>query len=311
MLDKTQESRRSFLVRGLSVAATTALLDPSTSTLQAAESETQEVQQRPVCIFAKHLQLMPWNELAAFCREIDVDGIEATIRRGGQVEPPDAAEKLPQLCEAMSSTNKQVIIMTTDINSVETPDAETVLRTGALSGVLYYRMAYYKYVLDKPILPQLDAFAKKAKELAALNHDLGITGLYQNHAGATNVGAPLWDMYQMLREIPNTDIGIAYDVRHATVEGNESWPIDLALIRDSIATVYAKDYQSVDGKIENVPLGEGDVSEALFTTLREQPPPGPISLHMEYISHHDPKLVQACADAYRNDRKALKRLLGV
>ena len=201
--------------------------------------------------------------------------------------------------------------MTTDINSVETPDAETVLRTGALCGVTYYRMAYYKYDLAKPILPQLDGFARQAQELAALNHDLGLTGLYQNHAGATNVGGPLWDMQQMLSEIPTSDIGIAYDVRHATVEGNQSWPIDLALIRNSIATVYVKDYKAIDGNIENVPLGEGDVSADLFKSLRKQPPPGPVSLHMEYLSHKDPELVTACADAYRKDRLALKRLLGV
>ena len=311
MLDHFQEPRRSFLARSISAAAAIALCETASLVASSAEPEIDDSQSRPVCIFAKHLQLMPWDNLAAFCREIDVDGIEATIRRGGQVEAAEVAEKLPQLCEAMAAADRRVVIMTTDINSVETPDAEAVLRTGALCGVRYYRMAYYKYDLSNPILPQLDGFARQAKELAAINHDLGMTGLYQNHAGATNVGGPLWDMQQMLREIPTSDIGIAYDVRHATVEGNQSWPIDLALIRDSIATVYVKDYKSIDGKIENVPLGEGDVSPDLFKSLRKQPPPGPVSLHMEYLSHKDPELVAACAEAYRNDRKALKQLLGV
>ncbi len=271
----------------------------------------EDPKSHPVCIFAKHLQLMPWPELAAFCREIEVDGIEATIRRGGQVDPAESVEKLPQLCEAMAQTDRRVIIMTTDINSPRSPHAEAVLRTGAIADISYYRMSYYKYDLDKPILPQLKTFSRDASELAAMNHDLGLTGLYQNHAGANYVGGPLWDLQQMLDEIAPSDIGVAYDVRHATVEGNLSWPIDLAMIRDRIATVYVKDYRAVNGKIENVPLGEGDVTPALFNELKNTRPPGPISLHMEYISHTDASLVGASAEAYRKDRRELKRLLGV
>ena len=283
--------------------------------IQAAEdspnSESQDSNNRPVCIFAKHLQLMPWDELAKFCRDIKVNGIEATIRRRGQVEPEDAPEKLPKLCDAMAKTETRVVIMATNIKSPKSPHAEAVLRTAATLGVNYYRMDYFKYDLTKPILPQLDTFAREAMELAVMNHDLGLTGLYQNHAGATYVGGPLWDLQQVLRDISTKDIAVAYDVRHASVEGNQTWPIDLRMIRDKIGAVYVKDYRAMEGKIKNVPLGEGDVSEDLFAELRKQPPPGPVSMHMEYISHTDPKLAKASAAAYRKDREVMRRLLGI
>ncbi|MCM2373727.1 sugar phosphate isomerase/epimerase family protein [Aporhodopirellula aestuarii] len=306
-----RQTRRSFLTQAAASAAAIGVTGEHLQNQATGQDTERDSDTRPVCIFAKQLQLMPWKEVAAFCRDIEVDGIEATIRRGGQVNPADAIEKLPELCETMSQTDSRVVIMTTDIVSPQSPNATAVLRTGALCGVKYYRMAYYRYDMDKPILPQLEGFAKQAQELAALNHDLGITGLYQNHAGNHYLGAPLWDLHQMLSEIPASDIGIAYDVRHATVEGNLSWPIDLAFIRDRIAAVYVKDYKAVNGKIQNVPLGEGDVSDKLFKTLRQQPPPGPVSLHMEYISHTDPSLLTASVDAYRRDRKVLKELLGV
>ena len=307
-------SRRSFLCRSLAFASAVRCLTSSSeaSALEdAPNSDSDHSGDRPVSIFAKHLQLMPWDELAKFCRDIEVTGIEATVRRDGQVEPGDVTEKLPELCDAMAKTDTRVVLIATNINSPKSPHAESVLRTAATLGVTHYRMEYYRYDLAKPILPQLDAFAREAADLAALNHDLGLTGLYQNHAGAKYMGAPLWDLQQVLCDLANEDMAVAYDVRHATVEGNLAWRLDLNMIRDKIGAVYVKDYQAVSGKIRNVSLGEGDVSEDLFAELRKSPPPGPVSLHMEYISHKDPKLVKASADAYRKDREALRRLLGV
>lgn len=308
--------RRDFLKNAaIGATAATASLSGSAWGQDPATSKPGETESgaagRPVCIFAKHLQLLPVDRLAAFCREIEVDGIEATIRSGGQVEPKDATQGLAKLCDALAKQDRRVVIMTTDINSVESPYALGTLRSAALLGIKHYRMAYYKYDLSQKILPQLEAFARQAKELAEVNHGLGLTGLYQNHAGANYVGAPLWDLAEMLREINTEDMAIAYDVRHATVEGYQSWGIDLVRIGDFIGALYAKDYRTVAGKIENVPLGEGDVNKKLFDTLKKSLPPGPISLHMEYTSHTDPKQTEQAVANYRKDREALRQLLGV
>jgi sugar phosphate isomerase/epimerase len=309
MTKKSTLDRRSFVATSLAATAFSVL--PITGAQAQPEAAEKASDEHPLCLFAKHLQLMPWPELAKFCRELDVDGIEATVRNGGQVQPEHVADKLPELVETLGTTDSRVVIMTTDINGPGSKHSETVLRTAALLGVTHYRMSYYKYDFSKKILPQLEEFAKQASELAAMNHELGIVGLYQNHAGANYVGGPLWDLAQVLESIPVSDIAVAYDVRHATVEGNLSWPIDLAMIRDKIGAVFVKDYRTIDGKTTNVPLGEGDVSLALFKSLRESRPVGPVSLHMEYYSHTDPSLVAASAEAFRKDRQAIRQLLGL
>ncbi|XZE20629.1 sugar phosphate isomerase/epimerase family protein [Pirellulaceae bacterium SH449] len=264
-----------------------------------------------VAIFAKHLQHLDFNQLTDFCHEIEVDGIEATIRKGGQIEPRLVSEELPRLTDTLMNKQKVVVIMTTDINNVGSENAELVLQTGSRLGIRYYRMAYYKYDLERKILPQLDLFAKQARELAELNKSLGLTGLYQNHSGANYVGAPLWDLGVMLREIESAYLSVAYDVRHATVEGFQSWEIDLNMLVDSIGATFVKDCKILDRKVEDVPLGTGDVSQKLFARLKRNPLPGPISLHMEYTDHKDPASLPAAMDAYRRDRATLRELLGV
>jgi len=63
------------------------------------------------------------------------------------------------------------------------------LRTAAKLGIKRYRTDWWSYDLKKPIWPQVEALRPVAKELAALNRAVGITGLYQNHAGYQRVGA--------------------------------------------------------------------------------------------------------------------------
>lgn len=265
----------------------------------------------PLCLFAKHLQWLSHEALAQLLVDLDVAGIEATIRGGGQVEPADVRQGLPRLAETLGRRDRRVVIMTTDINAVDSPHAETTLRTAADLGIRHYRMAYYRYDLDRPILPQLDRFTKIAEELAGLNRALGLVGLYQNHAGERYVGAPLWDLRQMLDAIDSEAITAAYDLRHATVEAGMSWALDWALIRPRVGAIYLKDFHWRDGKVENVPLGTGQVSPRLFSAVRDLGRPVPVSIHMEYIDHRDPDLIDACVAAYRADREAARRLIGL
>ena len=68
-------------------------------------------------------------------------------------------------------------------------------------------MEYYRYDFAQPILPQLTRHAKAASELAVLCKSLGITGLYQNHAGKNMVGAALWDLQDVLLDLDPSALG--------------------------------------------------------------------------------------------------------
>ena len=142
-----------------------------------------------------------------------------------------------------------------------------------------------------------------------MNHELGIQAVYQNHASGKILGAALWDLKHVLEGIAVDRIGVAYDIRHATVEGGTSWPTTFRMIRDHIDTVYVKDFVWDGTKIRNVPLGEGRVDKNFFKLLAASDFAGPISLHEEYLDHKDPALVPQHLAAIKKDFKTLNEMM--
>ena len=265
----------------------------------------------PVCAFAKHLQWLSFDELADFLAEHDFDGIEATVRKGGQVEPEHVERDLPRLVEALGRRGRRVIVITTDISEPDAPAAAKVLSTAAGLAIPYYRMAYYRYDLEKPLIPQLEGFRESARRLGEFNARTGITGVYQNHAGSRYVGASVWDLHRLLEGISPEQIGVAFDVRHATVEAGQSWPVLWRLVREQTRVIYVKDFAWRGREPRNVPLGEGQVDPALLEMVRDGiAAKTPISLHMEYIDHRDKSLQDECMQAFARDRRTLRKLMG-
>ena len=101
-------------------------------------------------------------------------GIEATIRRRGQVEPTEVEDGLPKLVEALRSEGLEITIMASDVNRADDPLMEKTLRVAAALGVKRYRMAYHQYDFAKPLRAQLDSLRPQVRELAALNKELGM-----------------------------------------------------------------------------------------------------------------------------------------
>ncbi|MEQ8786252.1 MAG: sugar phosphate isomerase/epimerase family protein [Pirellulaceae bacterium] len=259
-----------------------------------------------LCAFVKFLQSLSFSELADVIADLGFDGIEATVRPGGQIPPERAEEELPKLVEALRRRGLEVTIMTTAINDAHDKLSRTVLKTAADLGVKKYRMGYYRYDLSKPIAPQLNELRPALRDLAALNRELGVAAVYQNHSGAKNVGAPVWDLHELLRDIPPREIGVAFDIRHATVEGGLDWPIHFQLMRPHLGAVYIKDFHWQGRRPENVPLGEGQVDPAFFKQLAAADFTGPISLHVEYL----PKAgTDENIAALRRDLATLRKLL--
>jgi sugar phosphate isomerase/epimerase len=236
-----------------------------------------------ICAFIKFIQSLSYDKLADAMSEIGFDGIEATVRRGGYIQPPRAVDELPKLVEALAKRNVKITMITTDINRADDPQTEPLLRTAAGLGIPMYRMRYYNYDLKRPVMDQLTAIRPILKELAALNRELGIQAVYQNHAGAKNVGSMLWDLHSQLEDIPVEQIAFAFDIRHATVEAGLSWPTVYNAMRPRIACVYAKDFDWVGRRAEHVPLGKGRIDRDFFTRLQADKFQGPISLHVEYL----------------------------
>jgi len=170
-------------------------------------------------------------------------------------------------------------------------------------------MRYFSYDLKQPIEKQLNEWRPKFIDLAAMNKEMGITAVYQNHAGSKNLGAVLWDLPIVLNGISPKEIGVAYDIRHASIEGGMSWPISFQRILPHLDTVYVKDAKWIGKKATNVPLGQGIVDQKFFKMLKAANFSGPISLHEEYLDHRKPELVEDHLTAIKQDFEVLQNWL--
>lgn len=266
-----------------------------------------------LCFFTKHLQGLTFDDIAGLAVEMGVDGIEAPVRPQGHVEPGQVEVELPRLVEALKKQGLQLSIMTSGINQVSAEQhTEKVLRTAAALGVKRYRMNYFKYDLKKPIWAQLQEIRPMVKDLVQLSRELGIQPLFQNHSGKDYFGAPIWDMYSIMREYPPAQFGFVYDIYHATLEGGLAWPLSAALTAEHWGAVYFKDFQWKGRKSEGCPLGQGQVNPEFAQLLRQRGYAGPISLHVEYLKGNakDPAFLKACREAHVRDFKVLKEWMG-
>lgn len=269
-------SRREFLVGSLATAAATAW----TAATAAQPSETPR---NPICAFTKFLQPLSSDQLAETIARLGFDGIEATVRANGQVLPERAADDLPKLVEALGKHGLEITIMTTTVTRADVAADEQLLRLAAGLGVKRYRMGYYTYDLEQPVKPQLDALRPAVRELAAMNREIGIQGLYQNHAGARYVGATVWDLQSLIDEIPVAEIGFAFDIRHAVAEAGLAWPVLENVAAAHVGAVCVKDFRWEDDKPHNVPLGQGRVGPSALRRWKSAAFSGPFSLHIEYL----------------------------
>ncbi|MBT8317845.1 MAG: sugar phosphate isomerase/epimerase [Lutibacter sp.] len=239
-----------------------------------------------VHLFSKHLQFLNYNDMSAAAAEMGFDGVDLTVRPKGHVLPENVIDDLPKAVEAMKKHGLNPIMMSTNVWDAHNIVPKTVLETASALGFTHYRTDWLKYPEDTPIATSQALYSKQAKELEILNEKLGLIGGYQNNSGM-NVGAPVWDLLPILEATNGKYMGSQYDIRHAVIEGGESWELGLRRIKPYINSIVLKDVKwgIVDGKWEpiNVPLGEGMVDfNRYFSLLKKYKINVPVSLHVEY-----------------------------
>jgi L-ribulose-5-phosphate 3-epimerase len=237
-------------------------------------------------VFAKPLQIFSYADTAALVAEAGFGGIDYAVRPAGHVVPEKVGDDLPRAVEAAQKAGLKVEMITTAITDARDKFTEPLLRTAVKLGVKIYRFGNFQYDAKLPVMESLQKHKAAVKELESLNRSLGIHGCFQNHAGV-RVGGPIWDLYELIKDADAQWIGVQYDIRHATAEGGQSWPLALKLVAPWIKCTDLKDFQwqQSPGKaaIENVPIGEGIVNfDAYFKLVRELNIGGPRSVHFEY-----------------------------
>jgi sugar phosphate isomerase/epimerase len=253
--------------------------------LNAAEAGAP-VAQRPVIGFSKPFQSMGAEDMASFVEEVGWSGIECPVRPQGQIEPERVGEELPRLVEAFRRRSLTVPIVVTEITSMRDAHSEEVLRVAAKLGIRKARLGGFKYADDRPLAMQLEGFGHDLQEIGEVCGQLGIEAAVQNHSGVDRFGAPVWDVVGVLRDYRVRNVGIFFDIAHATIEGGMSWPIQARLAAPYYKAIYVKDFVWSKGangwNPEWCPLGEGMVDRTFISGLKRSGYSGIICQHLEY-----------------------------
>lgn len=266
-----------------------------------------------VNLFSKHLQFLGYNEMSEAAAEIGFDGLDLTVRPKGHVLPERAVEDLPKAVSAMRKSGLLTTMMTTNIIDAKDPQSIQVLETASALGLTHYRTGWLTYPEEKTIAESIAEHAQKLADLEILNKKLGLYGGYQNHFG-NHVGAPIWDIPQILKNTSSLHMGCQYDIRHAIAEGGGSWELGLRLVQSHINSIDLKDFKwgQKDGKWQpiNVPLGEGIVDfDLYFKLLKKYKISVPVSLHLEYplggAEHGDSKITIDKKEVFAQMKKDL------
>jgi len=249
--------------------------------------ETAPLSGRFIHVFSKPLQWLDYESLAEVLAEAGAQGIDLPVRPGGHVLPENVKSDLPKAVAAARKNGLRIDMIVTAITGADEKYTEDILRTASGLGIKYYRLGYLNYDDSLGIWGTLQKFKPEMKKLEALNRKYNIHGAYQNHYG-TRIGGPVWDLYELLKDLDPEFIGCQYDVRHAVVEGGSSWVNGLKLIAPWVKCTDLKDFkwtQASNGRWnpESVPIGTGMVNfDEYFRIVKNFNIGGPVSIHLEY-----------------------------
>ncbi len=301
-------SRRDFLFRTGVATASLAVAGSSGFVCQAAEGRAV-----PIVIFTKAYQPLKlgFEEAATLTVEAGLDGVDSPVRPDGEIVPERVTDDLSAYMEALRAHNLKMPLLTTAITSPATPHAETLLRTAKKLGVQFYRLGFMERLKDGSWEKQLREVKAQLKDLAALNKEIGIGAMMQNHSpsGRSYVGGDLDELWQIVGEFDPAQIGVAFDIGHALIVHGDGWRPRFEKLRSHLKSVYIKD-ATKSGRW--VKFGDGDVGSAgYFKLLKQIGYQAPISMHIEYewLPRGEPETRAGLLKVLKQNLQVLKQWL--
>ena len=260
----------------------------------------------PLAIFSKVYQelKLDFDASAEVTAETGLDGVDCAVRVGGEILPERAADDMPRYNDALAKHGRKMLLMTTDIVGIDTPHAADILTAGKQLGIRYYRLGFYPQQTDVPVDKQTAQIQTSLKEVAALNAELGVCAVFENHSvvgtltangakGARRafVGGDLNQLYEIVKEFNPDQIAVAFDIGHAIIMHGPDWRTHFERLSDHIRIVYIKD---VLRTARFVPFGEGELGKTdFFQLLQKRNYREPLCIHIEYSSGADSQKTRA------------------
>jgi sugar phosphate isomerase/epimerase len=243
----------------------------------------------PTLVFSKVYQELKLNfqQGAEVTAEAGFKGIDCPVRPGGEIEPEQAADAMPRYAEALAKHGTRMQLVTSGILGVDSPNARDILAAAKKLDIHYYRLGFWYYrSAEAAEREKLRAdIRSRLKELAAMNKELGVCALFQNHSSDNDktkgpVGADLTEVHELVREFSSGQIAVAFDLGHAIISHGDAWHEHFERLKDHIRVVYIKDVQR---PAKFVPFGQGEFGHTdFFQRLIKMHYSAPLSIHIEY-----------------------------
>jgi|SRR5215831_6377444 len=279
----TALSRRDFLSRtGIMAASATGFW--SLPLLGQAAESSGKPSRLPVVLFTKVCQELNlgFEDIASLTAEAGLDGVDSPVRPKGEVLPEKVADDLPRYAEVLKKKGLGIPLITTAILGPDSPHAEKVLRTARKVGVRFYRTGFIDRRDDQPVEAQIAEARAKLKDLAAMNREIGIGAIVQNHspAGHAYLGGDLNELEQILADFDPGRIGAAFDIGHAIKVHGDKWRERFDKLKPQLKIAYIKDTNRAGQWVQ---FGQGEIGKVgYFKLLREIGYGSPLSMHIEF-----------------------------
>lgn len=269
-------SRRRF-VAGLACA---------TVTVPVLSGWSEGLEKCPIAVFSKLFQELnlDFSGSALLAAEAGVDGIDCPVRPGGQILPENVAGQLPEYAAELRKQGLKMLLLTTGILSPESSHAEAILRAARKETVKFYRLGSVNRKRNAQLTRQMFAEVRQQlRDLAAMNKEIGVTALVQNHSPSGEsvyLGGDLQEMRDLVLEFSPEQVGVAFDIGHALIVHGDDWETHFEALKSHIKVVYVKDSRRTGGFVR---FGDGDIAgSGFFKHLKQINYHAPVSLHVEY-----------------------------
>lgn len=311
-------NRREFVTRLTAGAALAAMMPVVLPAAPAPPAPAVLRRQRlaadfPIAGLEKHFfeKMSPEHTAQSFA-DIGID-IELTVRPDGHIKPENAAAELPVMAAAFAKHRRRILIVASSFVRPDEPHIESTLRAAKALGIKYYRHRGFRYRDGIPLKQQIASFRSQAREFAAMNRQIGIQALYQNHAGPDHVGAAIWDLDQVLDDIDPAHFGVALDARHLMVELGRAWPTGIRLIAPRVGSLFVKSFRWDRDRTIETPLSEGIVTPEVVNQIVGERGALPVCLHVEYVKHEAVPFSSRAGIVgnFRSDTHLLREWLGL
>lgn len=209
--------------------------------LHAADVSSQNP--RPeVCVYSEQFQSLSIPDFCQMLKQMEVDGLDLTVRPGGYIEPKNARDKLQVAAQAAQDHGLKIMMLTTGITAPDR-DAEEIFAACQRLGINRIKLGYYRVEGFGTLASQLDAVRRQLEDVMNLAAKYDVRPCVHVHSGPTIPSNGMM-LYYLIREFPPERIGAYLDSHHMTLTGGAGgWRQAIDLLTPWLSLVALKNFQ--------------------------------------------------------------------